>query len=98
VCSYVLIIMVHVSKYTMVHPKGFHVQDVTTLVFMPKICQGFGNVMDVVAYYIPWANVGEYIERIKNNKEAPCHFIQWHYDQPQILKKASIDSHIGHHW
>lgn len=44
------------------------------------------------------ANVGEYIERIKNNKEAPCHFIQWHYDQPQILKKASIESHIGHHW
>jgi hypothetical protein len=22
--------------------------------------------------YIPWASVGEYIERIKNNKDASC--------------------------
>jgi hypothetical protein len=82
----------------MVRPKGVHVQDVTTLVLMPKIHQGFGNVMDVMTCYVPWANVGEYIERIKNNKEAPCQSKRWHYDQPQNLKKARIDSHIGHHW
>jgi hypothetical protein len=82
----------------MVHPKDVHVQDVTTLVLMPKIRQGLGNVMDVMACYIPWANVGEYIERIKNNKEAPCQFIGWHYDQPQNLEKAAFDSHIGHRW
>jgi hypothetical protein len=64
----------------MVCPKGVHVQDVSILVLMPKTCQGFTNVVDVVVDYIPRASVGEYIERIKNNKDAPCQFIQWHYD------------------
>ncbi len=72
-------------------------QDVATFVLIPKTHQGFGNVMDAMASYIPWANVGEYIKRIKNNKDAPCQFIQWHYDQPQDLKRPTIDSHIGHH-
>ncbi len=45
-CSYVLILMVHV--YIVVHPKGEHVQDATTFVLMPKTCPGFGNVMDVM--------------------------------------------------
>jgi len=42
----------------MVHPKGEHVQDATTFVLMPRTCQGFGNVMDVMASWIPWVNVG----------------------------------------
>jgi hypothetical protein len=46
-----------------------HVQDVTTLVLMPKIRQGFGNVLDVMACYISWANVGKYIERIKTTRK-----------------------------
>ncbi len=75
VCSHVLILVVHVTKYSMVCPKGVHVQDVSTLVLMPKTRQGFTNVVDAMVDYIPWASVGEYIERIKNNKDAPCQII-----------------------
>jgi hypothetical protein len=57
----------------------------------------FGNVVDVMASYIPWANVGEYIERMNNNKDVPCQFIWWRYDQPKAsLKNPTIDSHLGH--
>jgi hypothetical protein len=59
----------------MVCPKGVHVQVVSTLVLMPKTRQGFTNVVDAMVDYIPWASVGEYSERIENNKDAPCQFI-----------------------
>ncbi len=75
VCSHVLILLVHVTKYTMVCPKGVHVQDVSTLVLMPKTCQGFTNVVNAMVDYIPWASVGKYTETIKN-KDTPCQFIR----------------------
>jgi hypothetical protein len=51
----------------MVHPlKHVHVQNATSLVLMPKIQQCFKNVVDVMVGYIPWANMGEYIERMRN--------------------------------
>jgi hypothetical protein len=60
----------------MVHPlKRVHVQDATSLVLMLKTLQDIGNVVDVMASYIPWVNVGEYIERMKNNKDGPGQFI-----------------------
>jgi hypothetical protein len=61
--------------------KHVHAQNATSLVLMPKTRQGFGNVVDVMTRYIPWANVGEYIQRMKNNKDVPCQFIWWQYDQ-----------------
>jgi len=68
----------HKLEYTMVCPlKHVHVQDATSFVLMLKTLQGFGNVMDVMASYIPWVNVGEDIERMKNNKVVPCQFIWW---------------------
>jgi hypothetical protein len=46
----------HELGHTMVCPlKRVHVEDVTSLVLMPKTRQGFGNVMDVTVGYIPWA-------------------------------------------
>jgi hypothetical protein len=69
-------------EYTMVRPlKHVHAQNATSFVLMPKTLQGFGNVVDVMARYIPWANVREYIERMKKNKDVPCQFIWWRYDQ-----------------
>jgi hypothetical protein len=35
---------------------------------MPKTWQGFGNVVDAMVGYIPLANVGKYIERLKITK------------------------------
>jgi hypothetical protein len=61
--------MGHELEYTMVCPlKCAHVQDATSLVLMPKTWQGFGNVMDAMFGYIPLANVGKYIERLKITK------------------------------
>ncbi len=64
--------MGHILEYTMVGPlKHVHVQDATSFVLMHKTWQGFGNIRDVIACYIPWTNVGKYIERMKNNKNVP---------------------------
>ncbi len=84
----------------MVRPlKHVHVENATSLLLMPIILQGFGNVVDVMASYIPWANMREYIERMKINKDTPCQFIRCKYDQLEIdLKRPTIDSHLGHHW
>jgi hypothetical protein len=72
-------------EYTMVRPlKHVHAQNATLLFFMPKTLQGFGNVVDVMASYIPWANVGKYIERMKNSIDVPCQFIWWRYDQLEV--------------
>jgi len=89
----------HELEYTMVYPlKRVHVQDATSFVLMPKTQQGFGNVMDVMASYIPWANVGEYIERMKTNKNVHYQFVWRQYDQPKAnLKRPTIDNHLGHH-
>ncbi len=51
---------------------------------MLKTLQDFGNVVDVMASYIPWVNVGKYIERMNNNKDVPCQFIWWRYDQLEV--------------
>jgi hypothetical protein len=64
--------------------KCAHVQDATSLVLMLKTLQDFGNVVDVMASYIPWVNVGKYIERMNNNKDVPCQFIWWRYDQLEV--------------
>jgi hypothetical protein len=79
--------------------KHVHVQNATSPVLMFKIWQCFRNVVDVMASYIPWANMREYIERMKINKDTPCQFIRCKYDQLEIdLKRPTIDSHLGHHW
>ncbi len=57
----------------MIHPlKHVHVQNATFLFLMLEIQQWFKNEVDVMVRYIPWANIGEYIERMKNNKDTPC--------------------------
>jgi hypothetical protein len=54
--------------------------------------------MDVMARLYTMGNVGKYIERMKNNKDVPCQFVWWQYDQLEAnLKKPTIDSHLGHH-
>jgi len=59
--------MGHELEYTMVCPLKC-VQDATSLVLMPKTWQGFGNIVDAMVGYIPLANVGKYIERLKITK------------------------------
>jgi hypothetical protein len=91
--------MGHELEYSMVHPlKHVHVQNATSLVLMLKIWQCFMNLMDVMASYIPWANMRKYIERMKTNKYIPCQFIWCQYDQPKVnLKRRTINNHLGYH-
>jgi len=48
------------------------VKNVVLLIFCKKPHMGFWHMVDVITPWIPWASVNEYIDKIKNNNDAPC--------------------------
>jgi hypothetical protein len=64
----------------MVHSQEVFVQNVTFVIFCRKPCVGIGHMVDVMATWIPWASVNEYMHKIKNNNDAPCQWIIWRFD------------------
>jgi hypothetical protein len=49
---------------------------VAYVIFCKKPCMGFLHMLDVMATWIPWENVDEYINKIKNNNDAPYQWVR----------------------
>jgi hypothetical protein len=47
------------------------VKNVVLVIFGRKSYMGFWHMVDVITIWIPWASVNEYIDKIKNNNDAP---------------------------
>ncbi len=58
------------------------VQNVASIIFCRKSCMWFGHMVDVMSTWIPWASMDEYIDKIKNNNDAPCQWVIWWFDPP----------------
>jgi hypothetical protein len=72
------------------------VQNVTSVIFCRKPWVGLGHMANIMATWIPWASVNEYIHKIKNNNDAPCQWVIWQFDSLEKKQRPNIHSHMGH--